>query len=266
MPHLQTDRIEIYYEMKGEGDNLLFISGTGGDLRFSPNAFDNNLKDNFCLLAFDQRGLGQSQIPKGPYTMKDYADDTYSLLEEIGWKETNVIGVSFGGMVAQHLAIEYPEKVRKLALLCTSPGGKDYHSYPLHELENIIDDNEYAKKFVSISDTRINEGFIKANPELYENIVNQIKSYLRASGKKKNDGKLLQLEARKNHDTCKNLKNIKCPTFIAGGLFDDIAPKDNIDILNNLIMNSKKKFYKGGHAFFLEDPKAWEDIINFFKD
>ena len=89
---------------------------------------------------------------------------------------------------------------------------------------------------------------------------------MRGPNKQKNNGKLLQLEARKNHDTFNNLKNIKCPTFIAGGLFDGIAPKDNIDILNTLIMNSKKKFYKGGHAFFLEDPQAWEDIINFFKD
>jgi len=266
LPQLQTDRIKLFYEMQGEGDNLLFISGTGGDLRFSPNAFDNNLKDNFCLLAFDQRGLGQSQILKGPYTMKDYADDAFGLLEEIGWERTNVIGVSFGGMVAQNFAIEYPEKVKKLALLCTSPGGKDYHSYPLHELESITDDNEYAKKFVSISDTRINEEFIKANPELYESTVNHIKNYMRGLNKQKNNGKLLQLEARKNHDTFNNLKNIKCPTFIAGGLFDGIAPKDNIDILNTLIMNSKKKFYKGGHAFFLESPQAWEDIINFFKD
>ena len=266
MPHIQTDRIKIFYEMKGEGDNLLFISGTGGDLRFSPNAFDNNLKDNFCLLAFDQRGLGQTQIPNGPYTMKDYADDAFSLLEEIGREETNVIGVSFGGMVAQHLAIEYPEKVKKLALLCTSPGGKDYHSYPLHELESISDDREYAQKFVSVSDTRINEEFIKDNPELYETIVNQIRSYLRGSDQQKKNGKLLQLEARKGHDTCKDLKNIKCPAFIAGGLFDGIAPKSNIDILSHLLRNSEKKFYKGGHAFFLEDSQAWEDIIKFFKD
>ncbi len=70
MPFLKTERIKFYYEIKGEGKNLLFISGTGGDLRLSPNAFDNDLKNNFKLLAYDQRGLGQSQKPNGPYTMK----------------------------------------------------------------------------------------------------------------------------------------------------------------------------------------------------
>ena len=266
MPFLKTERIEFYYEIQGEGENLLFISGTGGDLRLSPNAFDNDLKDNFKLLAYDQRGLGQSQKPNGPYTMKDYADDAFSLLNTLGHKETYVIGVSFGGMVAQHFAIHYPEIVKKLVLVCTSPGGKEYHSYPLHELEEIPDDLEYTKKFISVSDLRINDQFIKDNPETYNTIVDQIKNYLRGSVSKENIGKLLQLDARKYHDVCEELERINCPTFIAGGLYDGIAPQNNINILNKLISKSEKKFYEGGHGFFMEDAQAWKDIISFLKN
>ena len=266
MPFINTKNIKLYYEFAGHGETVLYISGTGGDLRKSPSVFDNDLKNNFHLISYDQRGLGQSEVPDGPYTMKDYADDAFNFLIKLGFERVNIIGVSFGGMVAQHLAINYPDVVDKLVLMCTSPGGKKYHSFPLHELEEIEDDLEYARKFVSISDLRITDDYIKNNNEAYELLIDQIKNYLRSPESKRNQGKELQLDARKDHDVLNLLKNIKSPTFIAGGLYDGIAPQSNIDILDELIPNSSKKFYKGGHTFFLEDQQAWKDIIEFIKN
>ena len=266
MPFINTKNIKIYYESAGQGEAVLYISGTGGDLRKSPSVFDNDLKNNFHLISYDQRGLGQSEIPVGPYSMKDYADDAFTFLRKLGFERVNIIGVSFGGMVAQHLAINYPDVVEKLVLMCTSPGGKKYHSFPLHELEEIEDDLEYGRKFVSISDLRITDDYIKNNNEVYELLIDQIKNYLRSPESKRNQGKELQLDARKDHDVLNLLKNIKSPTFIAGGLYDGIAPQSNIDILDELIPNSSKKFYKGGHTFFLEDQQAWKDIIKFIKN
>ena len=164
------------------------------------------------------------------------------------------------------MAINYPDAVYKLVLMCTSPGGKKYHSFPLHELEEIEDDLEYGRKFVSISDLRITDDYIKNNNEVYELLIDQIKNYLRSPESKRNQGKELQLDARKDHNVLNLLKNIKSPTFIAGGLYDGIAPQSNIDILDELIPNSSKKFYKGGHTFFLEDQQAWKDIIEFLKN
>ena len=167
MPFINTKKIKIYYESAGQGEALLYISGTGGDLRKSPSVFDNDLKNNFHLISYDQRGLGQSEIPVGPYSMKDYADDAFSFIEKLNLKRVHIIGVSFGGMVAQHLAINYPAAVERLVLMCTSPGGEKYHSFPLHELEEIIDDQEYVRKFISISDLRINTDYIKNNSKQY---------------------------------------------------------------------------------------------------
>ena len=84
MPFINTKKIKIYYESAGQGEALLYISGTGGDLRKSPSVFDNDLKNNFHLISYDQRGLGQSEIPDGPYTMKDYADDAFNFLIKLG--------------------------------------------------------------------------------------------------------------------------------------------------------------------------------------
>ena len=96
MPFINTKNIKIYYESAGQGEDLLYISGTGGDLRKSPSVFDNDLKNNFHLISYDQRGLGQSEIPAGPYSMKDYADDAFSFIEKLNLKRVHIIGVSFG--------------------------------------------------------------------------------------------------------------------------------------------------------------------------
>ena len=78
MPFISTKNIKLYYESAGHGEAVLYISGTGGDLRKSPSVFDNDLKNNFHLISYDQRGLGQSETPDGPYTMQDYADDAFN--------------------------------------------------------------------------------------------------------------------------------------------------------------------------------------------
>src|SRR5580658_11096322 len=101
MPAAQIGDVELYYERAGAGSPLLFISGTGGDLRNKPNVFDGPLARTFDVLGYDQRGLGRSSKPDVGYTMADYADDAAGLLDAIGWPRAKVAGFSFGGMVAQ---------------------------------------------------------------------------------------------------------------------------------------------------------------------
>jgi 3-oxoadipate enol-lactonase len=127
--------ITLYAERSGAGPRLLFISGTGGDLRNKPSVFSGPLGPRFEILAYDQRGLGQSAVPDGPYTMADYADDAAGLLKQVGWDSCLAMGVSFGGMVAQELVIRFPELVRRLVLACTSSGGAGGASIPFTELE-----------------------------------------------------------------------------------------------------------------------------------
>ena len=111
---------------------MLFFNGSGATLETAGLLVDP-FAEHFDVLAFDQRGLGKTSIPPGPYEMADYAADAASLLDEVGWDTCRAVGISFGGMVAQEFAVTYPERVERLALLCTSPGGA-YLSYPLHEL------------------------------------------------------------------------------------------------------------------------------------
>jgi pimeloyl-ACP methyl ester carboxylesterase len=94
MPSIRANGIDLYYELGGAGDRLLFISGTGGDLRVKPNVFDGAFPKAFQVLAYDQRGLGQSEKPDRPYSMADYADDTAGLMDALGWDSCDVIVVT----------------------------------------------------------------------------------------------------------------------------------------------------------------------------
>lgn len=105
MPFVAVCDIQMCYDIRGSGPRLLFISGTGGDLRCKPSIFDSPLAALFEILAYDQRGLGQTDRPDIPYTMADYAMDANGLLDAVGWDCCFVMGISFGGMVAQEFAL-----------------------------------------------------------------------------------------------------------------------------------------------------------------
>ena len=137
MPFIQTRTLNTYFEMAGSGVPLLVINGTGGDLRKKPTIMDSPLTAGFNVISYDQRGLGQSEKPANGYTMAAYAEDAAALMDSLELESAHVLGLSFGGMVAQEFALAYPNRLKRLALFCTSPGGAGGISYPLDELEHL---------------------------------------------------------------------------------------------------------------------------------
>lgn len=262
MPFARVNDIDLYYEQSGAGERLLFISGTGADLRRSPRLTEGTQFAAFELLEFDQRGLGQSAVPKGPYTMADYADDAAALLNAVGWDSALVLGVSFGGMVAQELAIRHPERVRRLVLACTSAGGAGGASYPLHELVG-LDLQASLDTRLQLLDTRWDAAWRAENPEMVAMVAEGFQLGEPDGGPR--EGALLQLEARSHHDTSARLGEIRCPTLVCGGRFDGLAPPPNSEFLANGIPGAQLSFFNGGHIFFLQDPAAVPAIVGFLE-
>lgn len=257
MTYAHVGELSVWYERRGEGPPVLFISGSGGDLRTKPNVFDGPLGRGFDLLAYDQRGLGQTSVPEPPYTMAQYGDDAAGLLDRVGWDRCAVVGVSFGGMVAQELAIRHPDRVSRLVLCCTSSGGAGAPSYPLHTLIDLPEDERVAIQ-LGISDTRYGAEWQAANPEAAEKIFATMRT-----GQPPADGYRHQLEARSHHDTFDRLDRVTAPTLVAAGRHDGIAPVANSEALAARIPDAELRVYEGGHLFLLQDRSAWPDIVGF---
>ncbi len=258
MPLVEANGIQIHYQLGGGGQPLLFISGTGGDLRNRPNVFDGPLAESFEVLSYDQRGLGQSAKPATEYSMADYADDAAGLLEALGWDRVPVMGVSFGGMVAQELVLRHPEKVSALVLACTSSGGEGGASYPLHELET-LDEETRAERSLVLADTRRDEAWRQANPEKWQSYLDLSVAARRAD--RDLAGAARQLAARAGHDTWSRLPDIAVPVLLAGGRYDGIAPVANMEALAARIPGAELELYAGGHLFLAQDKAAYPYII-----
>jgi pimeloyl-ACP methyl ester carboxylesterase len=119
----QTD-VELYYELSGRGCPVLFIQGVGvtGE-GWRPQV--RGLEGNFRTLTFDNRGIGRSIPCRGPISVEVMAGDARALLDAVGWDSAHVVGHSMGGVIAQQLALDCPQRVRSLSLLCTFARGKD---------------------------------------------------------------------------------------------------------------------------------------------
>ena len=108
MPTTVVNEICVYYERDGRGHPLLFLNGSGSTLESSKLLIDQ-FRSRFDVLAHDQRGLGRTDVPPEPYSMRDYASDALGPLDAVGWPRCRVVGVSFGAMVAQELAVTVPD-------------------------------------------------------------------------------------------------------------------------------------------------------------
>ncbi|MDE2487491.1 MAG: alpha/beta hydrolase [Alphaproteobacteria bacterium] len=262
MPKVHANGIELYYERAGSGPALLFISGTGGDLRNKPNVFDGPLAKSFDLLAYDQRGLGQSEKPDRPYSMADYADDAAALIAAQGWRQACVIGVSFGGMVAQELVLRHAARVEKLVLACTSPGGAGGSSYAFHEIEHLKGEAR-AKHLIPASDVRRDAAWAAAHPDAYAQLVDLGSRDPFADEPGHAMGAHRQLEARADHDTWERLPRIDCPVMIAAGRYDGIARPETQERMAARIPRASLRFFEGGHLFMIQDRAAVPAMADF---
>lgn len=262
MPTALVRDIEICYRIDGGGPRLLQIWGTGGDLRRPRLDFDQRLAERFTVLSFDQRGMGRSGKPARDYTMADYADDAAGLMEVLGWDSAAVLGYSFGGMVAQELALRHAARVERLVLMSTSAGGAGGMSYPMHELAALPDEPR-VKRFLELADRRRTPQWQLDNAALWATLVSDGLTALRLGDDDPaaRDGARRQMDARRHHDTWERLPQLAMPASVFAGRHDDIAPPSAQRRLSQRVPGAGYQEFNGGHLFFAQDPAATPAIL-----
>lgn len=255
----------MYYELHGAGPRVLLVSGTGADLRNDPFRAKHPLvRAGFEVAMYDQRGLGQTSKPDLPYSMSDYADDAVALLDHLGWDRPSVVGISFGGMVAQHIAIRHPGRVDKLVLACTSAGGEggasfdllQIHDLPVEQRQRIAWGVMDTRNDFSIEPPAITPTLKKLYALAAENANVPVSSEAAIGARR-------QLEARAQHDVWTELPSVGAHTFVIGGLYDRQAPVANVERLAERLPNAQLQLFDGGHMFLFQDPAAWPLVADF---
>jgi 3-oxoadipate enol-lactonase len=267
MAFIKLGNLTLWYDIRGHGPRVVFIPGTASDLRQQLTIFASPLIEHFEVLSFDPRGIGQSNSPDAAPTMVDYARDVHSLLQTLGWTTCACIGESFGGMVAQEFALNYPDRIDKLVLVVTSSGGKGGSSFPFHDYDiSHMTVEERAEFWVHCCDSRVSQPqWQAAHPQLYQQ---QYDTYLQvfqlgATNPDRTVFSERQIYARKLHNTYERLPQLTMPTYICGGRYDKVAPLANQVALWQQIPEARLAIFNGSHMVLWQDALAFQSIIGF---
>lgn len=268
MQTILSNGLNFACERRGTGEPLLFIGGTGWDLRDRPNPLDSPLADHFEVILFDQRGMGRSDKPETVYTMADYAEDASGILGALGITSAHVVGFSFGGMVAQELAIRHPDKVRRLVLAGSTSGGAGGSSYPIHEFLELSPEDR-ARRGLEVMDTRFTPEWQAANPAEAARLLRErmILAARRADDAELEAGKRRQLAARAQHDCFDRLHRIVAPTLVIAGERDGQAPQEYVKNLAAGIAGARFIVAPGAHHTMLGGtPDCYAAMLDFLRE
>ena len=263
--HMRCGDVRLCVGVAGGGPQVLFLGGTGWDLRALPNPLYSSLTEDFQVALFDQRGQGRSDKPPGPYSMAGYAQDALAVADKLGWERPSVIGYSFGGMVAQEYAIRFPDRLNKLVLAATTPGGAGGSSYPIHEFLPLAPPIR-AQRGLEVSDLRFCE-LQASNPKRAAQMVaarmESQTRYINEPGARA--GLEAQLEARSHHDCFERLPQITAPTLVLAGVHDGQAPMNCQRPMVSQIKDCSLQTIEGAHGFLSENDDAYVEIRAFLK-
>jgi len=266
MPKVRVGDINIYYEIHGKGEVLVLIMGYTADTAWWFRELPV-FSQGYRVVAFDNRGSGQSDKPDVPYTMEMMAGDLAGLLEIIGINKAHIFGVSMGGMIAQHFALRYPERVSSLILGCTTCGGP--HSIRSDaQAMTALADFEHMKKLTRVEIVRetipflVSQEFIDKNPGLIQEMMAKMMEHPAPL-----HGAIRQAYAIWEHDTYERLPEIRVPTLVIAGDADRLIPVENSRILASRIRGAELVILKNaGHSFVTEAAQeANHAVLDFLK-
>jgi len=246
----------IFYQIRGQGEPLVLIMGFGADGSVWEKHVQTYEKHFQCFL-IDNRGVGKSSQPKGPYNTTLMAEDVIAVMDHAGISRARVAGISMGGAITQQLALNHPERVRSMALISTWPRFNNYAKTVYENLKKLRVTSK-PEDFMELLQLWIYA------PPFYEEGMDGLKEGQAGAAQNREPqsraGFEGQLDACTHHDTVKRLPEINIPTLITVGDMDIFTPPAFSQILHQGIKGSLYiNFPTGGHVHH------WEDLDRFNK-
>ena len=262
MPFAERDGTRLYWEEAGSGDPVLLIMGLGmnatGWWRTIPV-----LAEHHRVLAFDNRGVGRSDRPPGPYSVPMLADDAVAILDAAGEQSANVYGISLGGMIAQEVVLRHAGRVRRLVLGATTaggnlgvPAGEATLAFFRRRGEMPAEEGVWASVPYNYSPrTRREHG-----ERISEDIAQRLRYPVESAPY------LAQLEAALGHDAARSLMSIEAPTLVVHGEADVMVPPANGERLAGAIPGAEHRTWPDtAHLYFTDEPDVDRHVAEWLR-
>jgi 3-oxoadipate enol-lactonase len=237
-----SDGTRIAYQTSGAGAQLLMLSGQASSHRWWTRVraeFDAYR----CVVTLDYRGTGDSDAPPGPYSTQGFAEDAIAVLDHLGIERADVYGTSMGGRVAQWVAVAHPDRVRRLVLGCTSPGGTHAVERSAAVRKALADPDPAAARR-TLLDLMYTPAWLARNPGPYWTLGDPAMS---------RHARHQHLIASNRHDAWDALPRISAPTLVLHGDRDELNPTANAPLLAERIPGARLHLVAGTrHAYFEE--------------
>jgi pimeloyl-ACP methyl ester carboxylesterase len=266
MPVAENDGVEIAYEVTGadDGESVVLVSGLGYGRwlwQWQRPAFE----DDYSVVLWDLRGVGESDTPDGPYTIGEMASDLEAVLADAGIESAHVVGISMGGMITQQYAIEY-DRVRSLVLLSTDCGGDSRVEPEPEVMERILespDDLSLREQIAYKMAPAFTDEYYDLDRERIQTILDH-----RTSDPVPDQVRGWQAAGVANFDVTDGLDAVTAPTLIMHGERDTVVPVENAKRLSSHLPHAELELYDegGSHLFCLERTGDVNERLRAFVD
>ncbi len=253
---------ELYYESRGDGESLVLVPG------FASGAWSwrwqvEDLARDFRVVTFDPRGVARSRLKEGAsVSIAEIADDISSLLDGLKIEAAHVLGISFGGFVAQEFALRHPEKLKKLVLASTSFGGPNHVAPPMEVLAAFsatdgLNSPERIRKYMTMG---FSPGFVQDHADVVDEFCT-----LRERNAVPEEVYRQQLDSAVTFNAEDRIGEIMAETLVLTGDKDAVVPPQNSENLAKAISGAKLRTIKGGgHMAFVEQAGEFNAIVREF--
>jgi pimeloyl-ACP methyl ester carboxylesterase len=254
--------LNMEYYVEGMGPPLLMIMGLGGQASSWGDPVLEGLQNQFTTIRFSNRGTGATDKPGTGFTVPQFAADAAALMSAIGIEKAHVFGISMGGMIAQELVLNHPERVQGLVLGCTNCGPAHSVSVAAQTIAQFgqIMQLPVQQRIQRYWETCVTHEFMEQRADFLQGIV---EAGMATPTPMETFG--MQFSAVQSFDTYDRLPTIDSPTLILHGDQDLLVPVANADILHERIPGSHVRIVEGtGHCFFWERPdEVVEEVVGF---
>lgn len=257
MPTFIRGDFGTYYEETGAGEPLVLLCGISADLQVWRFLLPE-LGKHFRVISVDNRGAGRSSAPDAPYTLRQMSDDVLALLEHLQIPAANVLGWSMGGLIAQLLAANHPERVKHLVLLasCVAPDGllKNLISNWANIRRSDMPDEQVVRHVARL----VYSPALANNEAAYEAYVqNMVKNPYRQAI----HGFTRQAEAILGYAQPEGIASLRMPISIIVGEHDQLTPPYLSKQLAEIFPHAKLQVLPGAHSGFVEHPAQYAQAL-----